>query len=244
MSRSGPNAAFQRVGDAFRLSIDLPAEAVENALLPAEHPKVAADRKRLAAAMEWVERLMPDTMDDTDHLEIIRALTVAAHSCAQAIECLACRGFYREALALSRSVFEAVVTARLLKHEPQLHTDIRKHENKTKQNIYDSWKSTSPPQSGAGHWYKGGFAALFQQLVKHEPQIATQKALTYQIGCSYTHSDLLSLRSMDEWKMAGVACGFTAIFLFLLAELLDSVWHGGCNDSEINEALKKAFESH
>jgi len=37
--------------------------------------------------------------------------------------------------------------------------------------------------------------------------------------------------------MAGVACGFAASFLFILANLLDEVWHAERNVDEINAAF-------
>jgi len=241
MSDSGPEVSFQRVGDVFQLALSLPADDVESALLPSKHTQLSEDRRRLAAAMRWVEKLMPQNPKETGHREVIRALAVAAHSNGQAIDYLACRGFFREALAVSRSLFEAVVTARLLYHEPELHHKIREHESKTKQNILDSWTLADPPKKGAGHWFTGGFAALFNKLADYEPQISTQKSLTYQIGCSYTHSDLLSLRTMDRWQMARVACGFGANFLFILADLLDVVWHAGQNSDDINDAIVESF---
>jgi len=190
----------------------------------------------LTDARERAYALLPEGQLGA-HEEILRALAVRLLDVAVAVQELVRLGCWREAMTLSRTAFEGMVTAGLIAYKGQFHVQFRSHLETVRETLREACDpcSTAEPQS-TRHWYPGGLTAMVRDLSKYEPDVANGRRAPYMLGCSFSHCDAFSLLDHDADIFSGIACSSTAGSLYYLAIFEDKAWHGGKHRGEIEWA--------
>jgi hypothetical protein len=196
-------------------------------------------RQLLAACISLLRRLVPEGMLETGPREVVRALMIGALSAGESIALLVDNGYWREPMALSRGVFEMMVSACLIQHEPDLHAQFRRHAKRTGEVIRQAWDASVAPRRlpSAGYWLHRP-EGMVERLAQYEPGILELRRRVWQLGCSFTHCDALSLsEEYQEGFCLDVACGFSGCCLHHMASHADDLWHGGQHSAEVDAAF-------
>lgn len=198
-------------------------------------------RQLLSMSISLLQRFVPQDTPEAGSREVIRALMLGALSAGQAIALLVDNGYWREPMVLSRAVLEMMLSACLIQHEPDLHTLFRQHAERTRDAIKQAWDATASPKNLSGAWYwLCSPDKMVKRLAQHEPGITAFRRWSWQLGCSFTHGDALSL---SEERRPGTygdsACWFAGCCLHHMAGHADDFWHEGKHSAEIEAALRQ-----